>query len=142
MGCSAVAPVTPAVPTSAPSASVSAAPPSGGKTVKIGEADGGKTIDAHVGDTVALTLETNPSTGYDWQVDSVDKTLGQPKIERPEGPAKAVGAATTMTFSWSLASKSPLDLAGDHEVVLGYRRPWEKDDPPEKTFKFKLRIAK
>ncbi|HVY49752.1 MAG TPA: protease inhibitor I42 family protein [Minicystis sp.] len=131
-----------AAPEPSASASVSAAAPAAPRVVKIGEADDGKTVDVAKGDTVELTLPANPSTGYDWQVDQVDKTLGEPTRARGEGhgPAGAVGAPTTVTFTWSL--KSPLDLAGDHAVVLAYRRPWEKDEPPERTFKLTLRVAR
>jgi inhibitor of cysteine peptidase len=137
-------PVPPTPASASPSANASAASSAGAgaHTVKIGDADAGKTVAAKVGDTVELTLEANPSTGYDWQVDKVDKTLGQPKLSRPQGPAPEgrTGAPSTVTFSWTLAG--PLDVAGDHAVELAYRRPWEKDEPPERTFKFTLHVAR
>jgi len=131
-------PSSAASPSAVPAAS-SSARPSAGNVVKVGDADDGKTVNAKVGDTVELTLTTNPTTGYDWQVQLVDRSLGAPTVRRPAGPGPAdgIGAATTVTFVWSLSHVE----AGDHKIELGYRRPWEKDGPPEKAFRFTLHVA-
>ncbi len=45
-----------------------------------------------------------------------------------------------MTFTWKLG----LGIADppEHKVELAYRRPWEKGDPPEQTFKFTLHVTR
>lgn len=116
------------------------ASPATANAVVITEADNGKTVTAKKGQDVVLSLAGNPSTGYDWAVSRVDKTLGQPKSEFVSGAASpdAVGAGGKRTFTWS--TKSPLELKGDHVVELEYKRSWEPGKAT-KTFKVTIKIV-
>ena len=97
----------------------------------------GSVINARAGEQFTITLESNPTTGYSWQL---AKPLDE-KIVRSVGseytPSRTdlagAGGAETWTF---LAVKK-----GSAKITLQYARPWEKDKPPaeEKTFLVKVR---
>jgi len=50
------------------SVAILAACAAAGTGVRLGVKDGGRTVVLRTGDTVALSLAENPSTGYSWQV--------------------------------------------------------------------------
>ncbi len=102
----------------------------------ITEADNGKTIEVTVGQSFSIQLASNPSTGYQWIVRSVDRTLGQPK-ESFKSSDGAVGSGGKQRFRWS--TKSPLNLEGRHTIELAYQRSWETADSA-KTFSVTVNI--
>jgi inhibitor of cysteine peptidase len=77
-------------------------------------------IHVKAGETFALSLPGNPSTGYTWQA-SVDprylELVGQEFV--PEG--KGVGAG-----GYELVQLRAL-AAGHSEIACEYRRPWERE---------------
>ena len=96
--------------------------------------DPGVPVDAKVGTEFVLVLDSNPSTGYHWQLaqppdSAVVKALGStyhpPATAMPgaggseEWPFRAVGA-------------------GRATIALSYVRPWEKDAAPVKTATFQV----
>ena len=70
--------------------------------------------------TVTVTLESNPTTGYSWQVSQTEELF---KIDRSysehEHSEGLVGVGGNETFTFI-----PL-RAGTTEVTLTYARPWE-----------------
>ena len=90
------------------------------KAAVIDESDDGKTIPISLGRSFTVAVSDNASTGYVWSVQSVDRTLGQPKITQIAGDASHPGAAGLKKFTWS--TKSPLDLVGKHTIVLLHAR--------------------
>ena len=70
--------------------------------------------------TVTVTLESNPTTGYSWQVSQTEELF---KIDRSysehEHSEDLVGVGGNETFTFI-----PL-RAGKTEVTLTYARPWE-----------------
>lgn len=70
--------------------------------------------------TVTVTLESNPTTGYSWQAEQTEELFkidsSYSENEHPEGMV-GVGGNETFTFT-------PLK-AGKTEVTLTYARPWE-----------------
>ena len=91
-------------------------------------------VDVKVGTEFALVLDSNPSTGYQWQlalppdaavVRALGSTYHPPATVLPgaggseEWPFRAVGA-------------------GRATITLSYVRPWEKDTPPVKTISFQV----
>jgi inhibitor of cysteine peptidase len=99
-------------------------------SVTLTEQDAGKSIAVSVGQKIVVRLQSNPTTGYQWSV------LGDPaplKFVKSEYAADAqatgrMGADGTQTLKFT--AKAP----GKVELKLGYRRPWEKDVVPAKTF--------
>jgi WD40 repeat protein len=44
-------------------------------TIKMTESQNGQSIQAHVGNTIVLQLDENPSTGYLWAISKTDPTI-------------------------------------------------------------------
>ncbi|WP_460427191.1 protease inhibitor I42 family protein [Azotobacter armeniacus] len=80
---------------------------------------------------LVLTLPSNPSTGYRWQVresaSRVLRSLGPEVYSSAEQPA-VVGSAGQSTWRFQAVQ------AGQDSLLLVYRRPWETGVEPEKVF--------
>jgi predicted secreted protein len=86
-----------------------------------------------IGDTLAVTLAANPSTGYSWGVAtapaaSVLASQGDPTyVSDYTGSVPMAGAGGKATIRFVAAG------AGATRLVLTYRRGWEGDVPPVQT---------
>jgi len=106
----------------------------------IDETGDGLTFHVLEGDPVVVRLPSNPSTGYDWQVASTDRTFGYP-IDVVYMPSPLdVGEGGITELVWE--TKGFLSLLGSHTVVLEYRRSWEDpaEHEPEGVFTFTVVI--
>lgn len=103
--------------------------------VNLTEADNGRQITVRPGDIVTLTLASNPTTGYSWQVMEIDAAIlvqdGDPEYKQSPGSEGLVGAGGTETFRFKAVS------AGTTSLNLGYMRPWESVQPIE-TFEVQV----
>lgn len=84
-----------------------------------------------VGQTLTLTLPSNPSTGYRWRVENpaanVLQSLGPEVYSAPE-EENVVGSAGVSTWRYQASS------TGDGQLVLVYQQPWAADVAPVQTF--------
>ena len=105
------------------------------KDVKVTEKEAGKSVEVANGGTLEITLEGNPTTGYTWEVESVDdkilKLEGEPDFE---ADSDAMGAGGMMTL------KFDAEGAGKTDLKLVYHRPWEKDEAPAETFEVSVTV--
>ncbi len=87
-----------------------------------------KPLEVRVGATVVLSLESNPTTGYDWQVAGVDEeicTLTYDGYFAAPAPPGMVGSGGAHLFEvFGLAP-------GETELTFTYRRPWEGGETAE-----------
>lgn len=70
--------------------------------------------------TVTLTLDSNPTTGFSWQVEQSEELFRVESVyteDRTGEPVTGSGGTETITLT-------PLK-AGKTEVTLTYARPWE-----------------
>jgi len=72
--------------------------------------DNGKTIQAHVGDEISITLDANPSTGYGWSVEKSDGTLLTLKLSNFSASSSAVGSGGTQTLTFVAKSVGTANL--------------------------------
>ncbi len=78
-----------------------------------------------VGQDLLVTLDSNPTTGYDWEVDAAPDaavlTMGERVyVPTPVDPGiSGSGGATTTRFT--------AVAAGTTSIVLRYKRSWEDD---------------
>jgi len=83
----------------------------------------------NAGDQLDVTLESNPTTGYVWETQSLDVAVLQQVGEAEftaDGEAIGAGGKETLHF---------VALAPGHtQLQLVYHRPWETSEPPLKTF--------
>jgi inhibitor of cysteine peptidase len=102
----------------------------------VTETDQGKTFTLHAGDSLAIVLDSNPSTGYSWVVKSVDNPVlsmdGEPVLKSDSSQLGAPGK-TTITFTTV--------HTGSQALTLLYQRPFEKDAQPLKTFSINVTVA-
>ena len=82
----------------------------------------GPSIDLPVGETYEIALDSNPTTGYGWQVEfnDWDLELVEQRYE-PESDSDAVGAGGTEVYVFRGRTVS----SGD--VVFTYKRSWEDE---------------
>ena len=110
-------------------------PSCGTQGTQIKDVDNGKQITIRSGDVATVTLVSNPTTGYSWQVMEVDNTIlvqdGNPEYKGAQGSEGLVGASGTETFRFKAVG------TGTTTLELGYMRPWESV-PPIETFNIQV----
>jgi predicted secreted protein len=98
-----------------------------GSTVYV--ARSGETVTLHVGDTLEISLEGNPTTGYGWELaaggSEVMRQVGESSFS-PE--SDLIGAGGTYRFTFDAEARGQTDLE------LWYRRSWEADVAPAASF--------
>jgi inhibitor of cysteine peptidase len=104
-----------------------------GKTIKINADDNGGTVEMKKGETLILSINGNPTTGYTWEVESVDQNVLQ-SAGKPDykSDSMLVGSGGTYKFKFTAAS------AGVTPLKLKYWRTFEPDNPPVETFEVKI----
>ncbi len=103
--------------------------PAAGAALELNDAESGRSVSVPVGETVTVTLAGNPTTGYLWELTGIERTVLTPDAEpgfSADSPLAGSGGRFTFRFAAAAAGTSP--------VRLVYRRPWEKDVPPLRSF--------
>ncbi|KPJ53466.1 MAG: hypothetical protein AMJ37_01385 [Dehalococcoidia bacterium DG_18] len=77
------------------------------------------TIAVEVGDSFLLSLKSNPTTGYAWQVQFDDELL-ELVDTKFEPSSDAIGAGGVESFEFQALKE------GDSEVTMVYERSWEE----------------
>ena len=98
--------------------------------------DSGSEVQVGIGQTLDVKLESNPSTGYSWQVVEVPDVLEQvgEAAFATEADGDVVGAAGTETLQFTALG------AGTGTLLLEYRRPWETDAAAEEVFEITVTV--
>lgn len=95
--------------------------------VQVGVEDNGGTVEIDVGEVLIISLESNPTTGYSWHVESVDAGVLAQKGEAEFDDSDSedlVGAPGVEIYRFE--ARKP----GETSLTLLYYRSWEKDVPP------------
>jgi predicted secreted protein len=103
--------------------------------------DAGKVVELKVGEKVAVALSGVPTAGYLWAASAPPAW-----VKATEGPG---GATTTSQFLPGFAGGNHWEVvvfeavaAGQGEITLAQRRPWEDAaEPDASTFKFMLKAS-
>jgi len=90
--------------------------------------DDGAEIKLADGAEIVVELESNPSTGYSWQVVSSEGARQTGEVEYVGVDTDVVGAAGVERFTFVREGSD----AG--VIALEYRRPWETTETPEDTW--------
>jgi len=104
----------------------------GGQAIVLDAGDNGSQVELNPGQVLEVTLVSNPTTGYSWEVSDVDETvlaqLGEVEFQQAPSEGEPVtGAGGTETFRFASAT-------GETTLTLVYHRPWEKDVEPLEIF--------
>ena len=105
--------------------------------ILITDEDNDGQVELKQGETIILSLVSNPTTGYSWQLMGGDETLlpqeGEPVYEQDPEAQGLVGGGGTETFRFTAIAE------GEVTLQLGYARPWESV-PPIETFSIEVVI--
>ncbi len=95
--------------------------------------DNGRQIELTKGQSFTISLESQISTGYSWEVFYQDlgivQQIGDAKVEQINN---VVGGTEIQTFKFKTISR------GNTTLNLVYHRLWEKDIPPLKNYSIHL----
>ncbi|MFQ5813019.1 MAG: protease inhibitor I42 family protein [Anaerolineae bacterium] len=102
--------------------------------VKASIGDNGREKELKKGQTLVVTLEGNPTTGYSWELaepldEQVLRQAGEPEF-KAESDALGAGGVQVLRFEAVNAGKTTLKLV--------YHRPWEKDVEPLETYSLQV----
>jgi inhibitor of cysteine peptidase len=93
----------------------STSPTGTGTTLTFTKADNGSTIPGKVGDLVALRLDENPTTGYQWKMTaSAGLTAISSEYEGPTESPAPVGAGGVHVWSYQLQQTGTQTLDGQY----------------------------
>ena len=100
------------------------------RALLLEEPDDGSSVYVTQGDTMSVKLPSNPTTGYKWSIavnaPSVLQPAGDPRFEAPLTPRPGSGGFQTFDFRVVGGGAAALQLV--------YRRPFENDTPPARTW--------
>jgi predicted secreted protein len=97
--------------------------------------DNGRIIEAHPGDVIVFRFEENLTTGYGWEVETVEgsvfELIESTYVETP-GMAMGSGGMRVLRF----VARSP----GSQEIRLRLRRPWDSPDRALEHLEVTIRV--
>ena len=106
--------------------------------VKVTMANDGKTVALKTGQPMEVVLESNRTTGFSWSVGKFDTAIltlvGQAVYAVSEAKPGMTGVGGTET--WHFVAAAP----GEQPLKFVYRRPFEANARPARTFTFTVRI--
>ena len=102
--------------------------------VKASVDDDGREKQLKKGQTLVVTLEGNPTTGYSWEVtepldEQVLRQAGEPEFQQ-ESDLVGAGGVQILRFEAVNAGKTTLKLI--------YHRPWEEGVDPLETYSIEV----
>ncbi len=108
-------------------------------TLKLTQADDGKTFAVAASDIIQVVIPGNPTTGYEWVAVLVDKDaaliqqVGEAAYAPDSTDDGVVGSGGVYTFTFKALAE------GQATLKLAYARPWESAQPAQ-TFSATLNI--
>lgn len=100
----------------------------------------GSTVIVKPGDKIVILLDGNITTGYSWEVGTIDETFlkqyGEPTYREKYNPRGLEGVPGKFEFTFEALR------IGKTSLRLIYQQPFEKDVEPEKTFTITVDISK
>ncbi len=125
LGCS--APAT-AQPNAAASSTAPTSAPASPSTVQLTQMDSGKQITLAQGDTFDIVLDQNASTGYSWQLLSLNDRVLRLLSSKPTNVSAIPGAPSKQVYKFQAIG------AGLDTVWFGYKQWTNAQVEPETTF--------
>ena len=105
------------------------------KELSVDITSSGKEVSLGAGGTLTVTLDSNATTGYSWNENAniTDKAVMQQASHRYQSPATPIPGAGGKEI-WTFKALK----AGKSVVSMEYRRPFEPNALPAKTFSMTL----
>lgn len=111
----------------------------GSKEIHVNASASNNQIELKKGQTLIVTLKSNPTTGYQWEIiepgEPVMQQKGKAEFESSEtGNRPRSGKGGKETFRFKTKNR------GETTLKLVYHRPWEEEVKPLKTFTLKVKV--
>jgi C1A family cysteine protease/predicted secreted protein len=107
--------------------------------VRLSAKDDSRQIELKEGQVLVISLESNPSTGYTWEIEEAKETIlrqtGKTEFKPESGP---LGAPALLGAPGKQILRFEAVAAGQTTLRLVYRRPWEKGAKPAKAFSLQV----
>jgi len=111
---------------------------SGGGLVEIDNAANGSIVQMQAGEELVISLDSNPTTGYSWQLteplSGIMAQQGEVAFTQ-QGEEGLVGAGGVEVFRFTA------EQAGTAIIQLGYLRVWEEGVAPIDTFSVTVEVS-
>ena len=104
----------------------------------IGQKNNDSVIKTYAGENFKIMLESNPATGYAWQISGDLDTDMLELVGSSFMPIETDLVGVPGKEEWVFRAKGE----GRTEISLKYVRPWEKDNAPAETKSFEVIILK
>ncbi len=104
--------------------------------INLTEEANGKTINCAKGQDITITLESNPTTGFDWYI-SENSKIGNLELINKNYKAETtdkVGVGGEQIFTFKATGK------GTANLIIEYKREWEEGKSPEETFEVNIKV--
>lgn len=103
--------------------------------LELDESVNGREVPVAIGQTIALSLPENPTTGFRWELGDNGQPACTPLGEDfTESTTGGVGRGGTRRWLFKAVA------AGSSSIALVYRRAWEKREP-ERTVRFSVLVG-
>jgi predicted secreted protein len=107
-------------------------------TISITAKENGRTVKAAVGNLIRITLESNPSTGFNWELR--DFEFGAAIFYSSDLVARQAGNVLFGAPGDTVITLQAVK-PGRQNITLVYRRQWEPPDQVAATFTFTLEVT-
>ena len=107
-----------------------------GETMRLSERDSGSTVEINVGDELEIVLPANPTTGFLWEVNSLNSSA------LSQGKADYMANTTAIGSGGFEIKRFQAVTPGTSIVKLIFHRLFEQNMPPLKTFEVNVIIKK
>ena len=104
-------------------------------SVRVEKEDAGRTVVLSPGGELVVVLQGNLSTGYQWEVASIDKNVLR-QSARPVFEPYSSNDGSPGNFTMRYQGVKP----GETTLKLIYRRPFEPDEPPAGSYEITVRV--
>ena len=105
--------------------------------VDLSVKDHGSQIEVDVAQSLVLTLESNPTTGFRWELVGLEDAVLQPMGDAEFKVASELDPPPPGTGGVEIYRFEAVD-AGETLLELVYRRPWEEGVEPLETFSIRV----
>jgi len=105
-------------------------------TLVLTESENGKTVQLPLGGQLVVRLPAQLGTGFSWAVVSRKGDALRVTEQRTESAGQLrPGGSEEQVFVFAPQA------SGSEDVELAYRRPWEQNQPPARTFRFSATVT-
>ena len=112
-------------------------PPVEPEEVNVNEGDADSQVELEQGQILVVILESNPTTGYRWEVAENQESILEQMGEAEFKQSVTVGPPLVGAGGWEIFRFKAIS-AGRMTLQLVYHRPWEEGVEPVKTFSIQV----